>query len=334
MSYHGSMNSHLWTIQLFGGLHASQQERRISRFRTQKTGSLLGYLAYHLGRSHPREVLIEMLWPDAAPESGRHNLSLALSSLRNQLEPPGVPAGSVLLADHLSVELNPASVLTDVAAFEAMLRQAAQATNPEQRATLLMQAADLYDGAFLPGYYDEWITTEQERLALRFQEAVHQLVALRERDGAGGDSLSAVTGYARRALEADPLREEAHQDLIRLLLALGQPSAALRQWRDMERILDEEVGEQPGRASRHLLRQIEENTASDADGVPALFPPAPNRPVAMTARTLALPTGTVTFLLTDIEGSTALWERRRRVPRHPGASPRSAARRVSPPRRA
>ena len=41
-------------------------------------------------------------------DAGRHNLSVALSSLRQQLEPPGIPDGAVLAADRFSVRLDPA----------------------------------------------------------------------------------------------------------------------------------------------------------------------------------------------------------------------------------
>ena len=78
-----------WRIQLFGTLRARQRERQITRFRTQQTGALFAYLAYHRHSSHTRELLIERFWPDSEMETGRHNLSNALSSLRNQLEPPG-----------------------------------------------------------------------------------------------------------------------------------------------------------------------------------------------------------------------------------------------------
>jgi DNA-binding SARP family transcriptional activator len=45
-----------WKIQLFGALRLTQPGRAITRFRTQKTGALLAYLAYFRERSHPREV--------------------------------------------------------------------------------------------------------------------------------------------------------------------------------------------------------------------------------------------------------------------------------------
>jgi DNA-binding SARP family transcriptional activator len=107
-----------WTIQLFAGLRAESECRVVTRFPTQKTGVLLAYLAYHLHRSHHRDALIELLWPELAPPSARNSLSKALSFLRHDLEPPGIPDGTILLANHSAVQLNPAEVATDVTLFE------------------------------------------------------------------------------------------------------------------------------------------------------------------------------------------------------------------------
>lgn len=299
-----------WKIKLFGGLRAEPGEpgapRVITRFRTHNTGALLAYLAYHRGRSHPREVLIDLLWPEAVPRSGRNSLSMALSSLRNQFEPPGTPTGSVLVADRLSVELNPAAFTTDVAVFEQTLRLAAQVGDEVTRRQHLTEAVDLYGGALLPGYYQAWIVPEQERLAERFVEALHQLARSLQRAG----ELAPALEYARRAVAVDPLREEAHGDLLRLLLAAGQTRQARQQYRELERVLAEELGAEPSAASRQLFRQIEADLAAGQGPVDVPPPsPLPRSSVAAPAPVVPLPSGTVTFLLTDIEGSTALWER-------------------------
>src|SRR5215475_12617690 len=102
-----------YRIEMFGGLRVRRRSQLITRFPTYKTGALLAYLAYHKHHSHPREVLTELFWPDTLPEAGRQSLSRALSSLRHQLEPPGVPAGSVLLADRATLQVNPDAISTD-----------------------------------------------------------------------------------------------------------------------------------------------------------------------------------------------------------------------------
>src|SRR5438552_1993115 len=149
-----------WRIEMLGWLRAAQRERVVSRFRTQKTGALLAYLAYHLDRSHPRETLIELLWPEMAPPAGRNNLSKALTSLRHQLEPPGVPTGAVLVTDSASVRLNPTAVTTDVAAFEAALQVASRASDEIGRTPRLEEAVALNRGELLPGHSEDWILHE------------------------------------------------------------------------------------------------------------------------------------------------------------------------------
>src|SRR5262249_11514632 len=98
-----SIMNQVCRIELLGGLRVRQEQRVITRFRTQKAGALLAYLAYYPHPTHPREILLEMLWPDLDPAAGRDNLSTILSSLRHQLEPPETPHGSVLIADRLTV---------------------------------------------------------------------------------------------------------------------------------------------------------------------------------------------------------------------------------------
>ena len=56
-------------IELLGGLRVLQGDRTVTRFRTEKTGALLGYLACFLDRRHPRETLIELLEHDDARTS-------------------------------------------------------------------------------------------------------------------------------------------------------------------------------------------------------------------------------------------------------------------------
>jgi len=122
-----------WRIELLGRLRAEVAGLVVTRFRTQKTAALLAYLAVHRNRDHPREVLIELLWPGCHPRHGRNSLSQALSSLRHQLEPPGVPAGTVIVADRTNVRLHPDAFTTDVADFEAALGEASRARGRAQR---------------------------------------------------------------------------------------------------------------------------------------------------------------------------------------------------------
>ncbi len=129
-----------------------------------------------------------------------------------------MPGGAIIEADCFAVRLNPAVVTTDVAEFEAALQSADRAGSETERTQFLVHAVDLYRGPLLPGYYQDWIVAEQRRLADRYSEAVRLLTAHLEDVGEFGRALE----YARRAVGFDPLREEAHRDLIWVLAAAGQ----------------------------------------------------------------------------------------------------------------
>ena len=137
-----------WRVTLFGGLRAQHGEQVITRFRTQRVASLFAFLAFHLKQAHSREILIELLWPESDAPTLRNNLSVALSSLRNQFEPPGVPQGTVIRADRFSVGLNPAGVVTDVQECKTAIKRAGLAESSAERIQSLSEAVELYAGSF------------------------------------------------------------------------------------------------------------------------------------------------------------------------------------------
>src|SRR5712692_2845008 len=135
-----------WRIEMLGWLRAVQGDRVVTHFRSRKVAALLAYLAYHRQRSHPREELIELLWPECDPKAGRRNLRVELTALRRQLELPGTPAGSVIVSDRATIQLNPRACATDVAAFETALQAAARAGGDTETVQRLIEAVELYRG--------------------------------------------------------------------------------------------------------------------------------------------------------------------------------------------
>lgn len=286
-----------WTIRFFGGLLLLGPDRTITHFRSQKTATLLAYLAYHRGRTFPREVLAEMLWPGSS-RAGRHSLSTALSSLRRQIELPGLPATAVLVADPFCVTLSTETTSTDVSEFKAALLRAERAGGPDDRIRALKQAVELYQGEFLPGFYDDWVLEEQLAHSERFVKALCDLTVLLEKRG---ENVAALE-YSRRATQADPLREEPYQELMRLYAALGEPSAALHYYRELVRVFRQEFGEVPSAASRALAEKIEEGLAIAGAPAPTeteMTRSAPDARAPKPRPTRIAPAGTITFLLVD-----------------------------------
>jgi len=258
------MTQFLWRITLLGGFNAVNGAQKFHRFRTQKTGSLLAFLALHSAQKHAREELADRLWPDDSEQAGRAKLRLALHSLRRQLEPPGFAAGSVLQTDLTHIRLNPDAFQTDVAELETVLR------DPAATVEALTRAVSLYGGPLLPGYYDDRIVAERERLESVYLRGLTLLVSALEAQGNWDDALF----YAHQAAQADPYATEARLSLLRLYLAAGQPAFALRQYREWETFLRDELQELPPAEAQVLVRQAE---AAHAPRLGRAAPPAAER---------------------------------------------------------
>ncbi len=233
-----------WRIELFGGPRLFQGSGRvITRFRTEKTGALLACLALFPRQSFSREVLADRFWPEDEPESGRHSLRQALSSLRRHLEIPEVAPGSVLVSPTRGgISLNPAAFTTDVAEFEAAILRAERThTIGDERLVELRRAESLYVGELLPGLYDEWALGERDRLAEKRRLVLQRLALLLAEAGEIEEALE----ISRRAVALDPLCEGARARLLGLLLSAGRTESARQEYRDFAEVLDEELGVAP-----------------------------------------------------------------------------------------
>lgn len=248
-----------WRIDLFGGLCARRGDQAITRFRTQKTGALLAYLAYFRQRSHLRETLVEQFWPDEDVKVSRNRFRVALNALRTQLETDAALSGFLFQSDHTNLQINPQLCVTDVSEFEAALLAETQAAGDEEKNRSLITAVELVRGELLPGYDDWWVGAERQRLADAYLGALRRLVKglvqAREYDRA--------LDYALRAVREDPLREDSHRTLMRLYSAIGRPAAALSQYRELERRLRDELGAAPSVATRELAEQFARETGTE-----------------------------------------------------------------------
>src|SRR5579871_5858683 len=237
---------------MLGGLRARRGADLITRFKSQKVATLLAYLAFYPSRPHLRDELVAWLWPDDDLEATRNRLRVTLSSLRRQIEPPGTGATMLLMADRTTVRLRPEAFTTDVAQFENAYTAALHDSDESEHTRLLMEAVEAYHGELLPGLYDEWVLSERERLAQAHLEALRRLTVIL----ANRQDNERALHYARLALQSDQLQQEAHHKVMRLLLAVGQPSAALQQYRELVGVCREAFGAEPAPFIQALARQI------------------------------------------------------------------------------
>ncbi|MBC8076881.1 MAG: hypothetical protein H7Y32_12455, partial [Chloroflexales bacterium] len=171
-------------------------------FDTRKAVALLAYLIC-TRRSHSREALAALLWPEYA--DARNALRRTLSTLQHALGTGWLEAGR----DQVAIAMRP-ELWIDVTAFEAQIAAAADSI-------ALGAAVALYRDDFLAGFtlrdspaFDEWQFFEAERLRQLNASALDRLAALHAEAG----DYEAAIGAARRRLTLDSLHEPAHQALM------------------------------------------------------------------------------------------------------------------------
>lgn len=210
-----------------------------------KRFALLAYLcAPHPPRSHRRDTLLGLFWPDKDEAHARAALRQELHHLRRALGPDVLRGDR---ADAVWIECD--RVWCDAREFEVAL---SEGRRPE--------ALALWQGEFLPGLhvdggeFERWLYTARDRLS---QEAVAAArVLTREAEDAGDDATALC--WARRLTELAPYDEAGRQQLILLLDRQGDRAGALRAYDALASWLQQDLQVEPSPETRRLAQGIRE----------------------------------------------------------------------------
>jgi DNA-binding SARP family transcriptional activator len=204
----------------FGGRTAVDLPRGVQR--------LIAYLG--LSYRPARSAVAGELWPNASEAQAHSSLRSALWRL--QKAAPGLvetSCGALALTR---------SVRVDVRELSSWAREV---LDPQVGVEGVMPLDVGQAGELLPGWYDDWVLLERERLR---QLRMHTLDAWADKLSRAGRYGEAVQA-AHAAVRADPLRETAHRALVRIYLAEGNLAEALRTYESFRAVLLEEMGIAP-----------------------------------------------------------------------------------------
>ena len=141
--------------------------------------SLLARLALTPGMAHRREKLAGELWPDAHEANARSNLRHALWRIRRALACDETrSARDIIRTNNIGVSMI-ARADTHVDAIS--LAQAAQ--NIHLSTDALAAVAGLYQGELLPGFYDDWVSSDRIRLQVAFDGLMQRLMTQLSTEG-------------------------------------------------------------------------------------------------------------------------------------------------------
>jgi DNA-binding SARP family transcriptional activator len=184
-----------------------------------------------LAGTRNRTVTAASLWPDSSEQHAHGRLRTALWRLQ-RLWP-----GLVHATEH-QLGLCP-SIQVDTRHFVRWaLGVIRSGTSPCSVDSVL---GALSTGELLPGWYDDWVLFERERLRQLRAHALEELSA----QMLGQERFALAMEAALEAVRTEPLRESAHRAVIAVHLAEGNYADARNQYAGLRRLLRAELGIEP-----------------------------------------------------------------------------------------
>ncbi|WP_269203964.1 BTAD domain-containing putative transcriptional regulator [Mycobacterium colombiense] len=248
-----------------------------------KPRAILTMLGLHCGSVVAADTLVELLWGQDPPRTAAKALQTHISSLRRSLGDGFVltqGAGWVLAESEIDASRYKSAA--------RLGRDAAAAGDTSQALARFEEALALWRG--IPELPDGRRGTSEKT---RWVEGHAALVEDRADALLATGRAAEVIGDLEAAVAEAPLRERRWGQLMLALYRAGRQGEALGAYQRARSLLADDLGVDPGPELRRLEAAIVAQDAS-LDVVVAQQAPSVTR--------------AVTFLLTDIEGSTAAWE--------------------------
>ena len=219
----------------------------VTRADLGQSGRLLAcYLFEFAGRTHRRERLADVFWPDLDSERAGSALNTAIWRIRKLLSLDGSGrCGRQLITsgNDLVLETLP-SISIDTHLLQRAIKRALSLSSGvlgREMAAELDSAVDFYGGPFLDGDDADWILQERERLHCLCIRGLIELM----RYSARQESLEGALEYGRRILAIDALRESIQRDVMLLLVLNGQRADAIQNFQKLRELLKDELGIEP-----------------------------------------------------------------------------------------
>ncbi len=249
------------TLYFFGAFRLYQDDQQVVDWPSQKSLSILKYLAANHGKPVPKDVLMDTFWSEADAEVARRNLHQAIYALRLVLKRLR-PDYAAILFENDCYRLNPdLDLWLDFEAFEQHVqagRRLEQAGRMNQAVVEYGIAQELYPGDFLQDdLYENWPAAQRTYFRTLYLDLLDRLCA---HYLLGQDYYTTII-LCQKILTIDNCAEQAYRSLIHCYLAQGQRQLAVREYQTCVQALNEELNLSPSEETRALYAMIMDSPA-------------------------------------------------------------------------
>jgi DNA-binding SARP family transcriptional activator/pimeloyl-ACP methyl ester carboxylesterase/tRNA A-37 threonylcarbamoyl transferase component Bud32 len=200
---------------------------------------VLAYLLLNPAASHRREQMAGVLWPESSDTNARHNLRNTVWQLRKAL------GDEYLLVTKDTVAFDrSAPHQSDVAMLQDVV--------PLDDVDALMGAVCGYQGDLLPGFYEDWIQLERERLRGLYERRMQALLDALSARGRWRDVLNWAELWLARGHSPEP----AYRALMLAQAAQGDLASMAAAYRRCVQALKSELDVPPSPETQDLYARL------------------------------------------------------------------------------
>jgi DNA-binding SARP family transcriptional activator len=244
-------------IHCLGEFRVSFAGRFVENWNSGRGKAILKFLVSCPEHRAGKEMLMELLWPEAEPHAARNSLNVAIYGLRHALS--NVDASSVVLFGNDAYFLDPElDIWIDHEAFTSHLT-AGQTLERSGQAESAMgeyrRAESLYQGDYLEeDRYEDWPDAMRRDLRDRYLLLLDRL----GRHALDREDYESCVEISRKMTAVEPCDEEPHRRLMLCWNRLGLDHLAIREFLECREMLARELEVAPSRATVELFQRIQQ----------------------------------------------------------------------------
>ena len=222
----------------------------------RKSAALIAYLALSGGGEETRERVVGLLWSETEEAKARASLRQALHEIREAFDQAGFEG---LHTDKVAIRLDRSRIdvdLRDILDDATVGRPHPLLLESERPIDRLLQEFDSLDPAFRV-----WLLAKRQSLSERLTQLLETAM------GDASKSASTRDALARALMNLDPTHEEAARQLIRSRVKAGDIGGALRIYKALWDLLDNDYDVEPSKETQELIAAVKlgQLEASPAD---------------------------------------------------------------------
>ncbi|MGW1957674.1 BTAD domain-containing putative transcriptional regulator [Streptomyces sp. NPDC001920] len=213
------------------------------RIKGRRQSTALAMLLLSADRIVSVDTLVDAVWPESPPATARNQIAICVATLRKTFKEAG--ESELLLTSPPGYVLARGEHRIDVVEFLQQAergRDAARLGRAEEACSLLEEALSTWRGPALDELTGERIEAEAARLEQLRLDLIEERAGLMLQLGRH----RVLTGELGELVARHPLREQSREHLMLALYRSGQRAEALEVFRQGRRLLNEELGIEPG----------------------------------------------------------------------------------------